>query len=264
MKLAELQAQFQRDILEGSDGVLARIPDSPRESKETLFGVYRNAYVIRLADFLKNDFERLHTYAGDELFERLANEYIAGHPSHDPNARWYGRDFPEFLRAHLKAAKHAPVADIAKLEGALNDAFDVEDAPVLTLAALAAVPPEDWEHLTFKPHPSAHILTTETNLLDIWTALAEEAAPPRPRRLTEPLHILVWRQDLTSMYRALGAEEAMMWREAAQGVTFGVLCELAATYDAPDEAAIRAAQYLQTWISSGALSSAELAPARNT
>lgn len=64
------------------------------------------------------------------------------------------------------------------------------------------------------------------------------------------------------MLRPLGAEEAMMWTEAAKGVRFGVLCEMLATFDDPDHAALRAAQYLQGWLLSGALAGAAISARR--
>ena len=36
-------------------------------------------------------------------------------------------------------------------------------------------------------------------------------------------------------FRPLSAEEAMMWDEAANGVRFGVLCEMVATFAGEDE-----------------------------
>ena len=45
----------------------------------------------------------------------------------------------------------------------------------------------------------------------------------------------------------------MMWDEAANGIPFGVLCEMLATYDDPDGAAARGAGYLHGWITSGIL-----------
>ena len=57
------------------------------------------------------------------------------------------------------------------------------------------------------------------------------------------------------MFRELSVEEAMMWDEAANGVPFGVLCEMLATYDDPDDAAARGAGYLHGWITSGILTS---------
>ena len=37
-------------------------------------------------------------------------------------------------------------------------------------------------------------------------------------------------------FRSLSTEEAMMWNEAANGVRFGVLCEMVATFAGEDEA----------------------------
>jgi hypothetical protein len=48
-------------------------------------------------------------------------------------------------------------------------------------------------------------------------------------------------------------EEAMMWDEAGNGIPFGVLCEMLATYDEPDGAAGRGASYLHGWITAGLL-----------
>jgi hypothetical protein len=55
------------------------------------------------------------------------------------------------------------------------------------------------------------------------------------------------------MFRELTVEEAMMWDEAGNGIPFGVLCEMLATYADPDGAAGRGASYLHGWITAGLL-----------
>ena len=70
---ARQQAEFQRGILDGDETVLAEILDSPREKRETLFGVYRYAYGSRLVDAMRNDHERLHLYLGDETFDEMGH-----------------------------------------------------------------------------------------------------------------------------------------------------------------------------------------------
>ena len=97
MRLAQLQSAFQAALLDGSSGVLEHLGTNAREPKDVMFGVYRNAYVFRLADILADDFERLHTYIGDEAFFSLARAYIAAHPSQSANARDFGRGFPKFV-----------------------------------------------------------------------------------------------------------------------------------------------------------------------
>jgi len=93
--LKELQDRFQRALLEGDDGILALIPNSPKETRENLLDVYRNAYVLRLIEFVEHDHECLHAYLGDEGFDTMARAYIEAHPSDQPNARWFARHLPE-------------------------------------------------------------------------------------------------------------------------------------------------------------------------
>ncbi len=124
---------------------------------------------------------------------------------------------------------------------------------MLALADMAGFAPEVWNDLTFAPHPSACRLDLTTNASAIWLALKHDEPPPDAELLEEPARLLIWRQDTTPMFRELPAEEAMMWDEAANGIPFGVLCEMLATYHDPDGAAARGAGYLHGWITSGSL-----------
>ncbi|MGO9543285.1 MAG: hypothetical protein ACLPPF_00605 [Rhodomicrobium sp.] len=110
--------------------------------------------------------------------------------------------------------------------------------------------------MRFLPHTSAIWLDFVTNAADIWSALKREAEPPAVEKSGQH-RILIWRQDVPK-FRVLQEEEAMLWNEAARGVRFGVLCEMAAAHDDPDQAAARAAGYLQGWIASGLLAGASL------
>ena len=92
----------------------------------------------------------------------------------------------------------------------------------------------------------------------IWLALKNDEAPPEATALGQPAHLLIWRQDVTPMFRELPSEEAMMWDEATRGIPFGVLCEMLATYDDPDGAAGRGAGYLHGWITAGLLTEASV------
>jgi len=257
-ELARQQSEFQRGILAGDDTVLAEILDSPREKRETLFGVYRYAYVARLVDALRDDHKLLHLYVGDEMFDAIGAAYVAANPSRHPNLRWFAQGLPDFLRSAPPYRDHPVLADLAALEKALNDAFDAEDGPVLGLAEMAGFAPELWNDLKFVPHPGTSRLDLSTNASSIWLALKNDETPPDAVAFEEACRLLIWRQDVTPMFRELGREEAMMWDEAASGVAFGVLCQMLATYDDPDGAAARGAGYLHGWITSGMLGSVSL------
>ena len=250
---ARQQAAFQRGILSGDDTVLAEILDSPREKREALFGVYRHAYGSRLVEAMRNDHELLHLYLGDEMFDEMAHSYVKARPSEHPNLRWFSQGLPDFLKSAAPYSDHPVLSDLAALEKALNDAFDAAEGAVVELTEMAGFAPEVWSGLTFRPHPSASRLDLATNASAIWLALKNDETPPDAELLDEPARLLIWRQDTTPMFRELPTEEAMMWDEAANGIPFGVLCEMLATFDDPDGAAARGAGYLHGWISSGSL-----------
>ena len=253
-EFARQQNDFQRGILSGDDSILAEILDSPKEKREVLYGVYRHAYGSRLVEALRNDHGLLHSYLGDEMFDEMGHAYVAARPSHHPNLRWFSQGLPDFLKSTAPYSDHPILADLAALEKALNDAFDAADAPVLGLTDMAGFAPELWNMLIFQPHPGSRRLDASTNAAAVWLALKNDEMPPDAIALDEPARLLIWRQDVTPMFRELTAEEAMMWDEAANGIAFGVLCSMLATYDDPDGAAARGAGYLHGWVTSGLLS----------
>jgi hypothetical protein len=251
--LARQQDDFQRGILEADDTVLTEILDSPKQERGVLFDVYRHAYGSRLAEAMENDHDLLHSYLGDEMFDAMARAYVAAHPSQHPNLRWFARALPQFLKSTEPYRGYPVLSELCALEKALNDAFDAEDAPVLALADMAGFAPEQWGGLKFEPHPSARRLDVTTNASPIWLALESDEAPPDPVIFEEPCRLLIWRQDVTPMFRELTPEEAMMWDEAVNGTAFGGLCSMLAASDDPDGAAARGAGYLRGWIVEGLL-----------
>jgi hypothetical protein len=251
--LARQQSEFQRGILAGEDTVLAEILDSPQEQRETLFGVYRHAYGARLVEAMRSEHQLLHAYLGDAAFDEIARAYIASHPSQHANLRWFSTALPDFLRSTEPYSDYPAIGELAALEKALNDAFDAQDCELLGLAGMAGFAPERWNDLRFRPHPSAVRLDLSTNASAIWLALKSGETPPEAGALGEPCRLLIWRQDVTPMFRELTCQEAMMWDEAAGGMPFGVLCSMLATYDDPDGAATRGAGYLHGWITAGLL-----------
>jgi len=246
--LKELQESFQRAVLTGDSKILNEISPSDREKREVLLGVYQNAYRLNLIEFLDNEYQKLGTLLGDDGYAEMVGAYIANTLPDTPNARDYGRKLPEFLREHTPFAENPILGDMAEFERALNHAFDAANDTPLTLADLASVPPEDWPDKTFAPHASVTRLDLKTNAQAIWQAFENEIAPPAINEGDEPDRVIVYRQDLRSMFRSMSYEEAMLWDELTRGANFAGLNELSATYGGEEEAAMRVAGYLKGWI----------------
>ena len=78
LNLRDTQALFQDAILNGNAGILDMLCDNSKTTRDTLFGVYQNAYVGRLVEILANDYEDLAVYMGDDAFERAGPRICCG------------------------------------------------------------------------------------------------------------------------------------------------------------------------------------------
>ncbi len=247
-KLANLQSTIQQAILGDKPDAVKLVRKPVKGTPEARLDVYRDAYGLRLTEFIANDYPKLKCYMGEAKFTALAHAYISRHRSNDPNARWYSRHLAEFLRASPAYVRKPELAELADLERCLSEAFDAVDAPVTTMGELAALEPEQFGTVAFDISPSVRRFKVRTNVTSLWSSLRCDEHPPHPIMLDADQELLVWRQGTASRFRMLGNEEAMALDAAREGVSFGVICEMIATMDDPDTAAVRAATYLRGWI----------------
>ena len=269
MKLAELQSLFQAAVLTGDaeDGALLDVIAPPREAdRPTMMGVYVNAYRLRLAEFLDEDFPALRVLLGDDEFEALVEAYIDENPSRLRNARWYTTRLPEFMRESENWSANALAIGLALFERALTDAYDAADAPAQSIETLAEFSPQDWPRLGFTFHPSLRLIEVAAGVLDAYAAATadeqdEEAAradeedegalEDRPSDASESETIAIWRADLDPAYRQLDPDEHLALFEAMAGQSFGDICQLVAFQNEGQSATERLAQFLVTWFSEG-------------
>lgn len=249
MKLAELQAKFQAAIIEGDQTILASIADLPRADRATLFAVYYDAYRLRLAEFLSNDFPILRSYLGDEAFGSLVEDYVETAPSRQPNARWYGARLPDFMREMISWRTNRSAIDLARFERALSDAFDAADAPVSSIDALSNICAEDWSNIAFEFHPSLALLDLARGTAQIYSALAAEEKPPAIQHGEEAF--LFWRNEGQSFYRAVPKDERLALREAEQGRKFSDICALLAHQAGGADVTRQVAGFLSQWFTDG-------------
>lgn len=251
MRLAELQRQFQEHVLCGDQAIIDAIETSTNATAATRLGIYSNAYRVRLIDALAASFPRLRELMGAESFSDAALDYIAAHPSNFRSIRWYGAMFAAALE--LTHRKHPWLADLAQWEWSLACAFDAPDAAPLQESDLAAIAPERWPALAFSFHPSLQRFTCTTNAPALFKALSEERPAPPPQQLSFEQHWLIWRQNLTTRYRSLDAVEARALDAALRGATFAAVCDEVCERCGPEEAALRSASLLRTWVAEGLL-----------
>ncbi|HMK90435.1 MAG TPA: DNA-binding domain-containing protein [Methylocystis sp.] len=267
MKLGELQSAFQAAIIAGDETeaqVVNQIVPKEDESRETLFGVYVHAYLLRHGDYLEEDYPALRGYLGDRSFRSLIKAYVAAHPSRNRSARWFTTRLPDFLRESARWRANARAIGLAELERALTDAFDAADAPAEDIGALARRAPEEWPRLCFSFSPSLHVLQVAAGTLDAYAVATDETIDAKKKAIKPPADdrleaVAVWRSNLELAYRGLEDDEHLALQEARAGKSFGDICQLVAFQKAEQPAEERLAQFLVNWFSEGMVSAVTVA-----
>jgi hypothetical protein len=252
--LKDIQTKFQAAVMaggqpEGAD-ILVSIKDSARTNRATLFGVYVNAYRLRLFEFMTIDYPALRELLGEEAFDALIEAYVVAEPSRFRNARWFSTRLPDFMEASADWRTNARALSLARLERALTDAFDAPDAEPLALESLGGVAPERWPRLAFIFHPSLILLDLAAGVVEALDAVNEEEPIP-PVQNEEANAVAVWRADNDSVYRQLEPDEFLALNEARAGHRFGDICQLVAFQDESQSATERLAQFLTSWFADG-------------
>jgi len=211
--------------------------------------IYANMYFFRILDVLKEDYPATRALLGDVAFHNLITDYLVRHPPAHFSIREAGRQLPELLAGHPAQTHHPCVADLARYERDLHDAFDAPDAAALRAAALAAIPQQDWPQLRFALHPSVRLLASQWPVHDLRAAVdrGETAADPDP----EATWLCVWRDELVVYHRPIAEDELARLAAITRGATFGEVCALA-DESAPDgDAAQEIAAALARWLANG-------------
>lgn len=252
--LERLQADFLAYI-RGDDRAMAGKTRATRKADaETLLGVYRNAYPLRLLEALGTNFPRLKIVLGDADFDRMGRGYIAAHPPRHFSIRWYGDGLARHLGETEPWSAAPALSELAQFEWALASCFDAADAAPLGVPVIASIPPGDWPAMTLGFHPSLQVFVSRWTVPELWNALetaTDDAPAPKPTERHKPAPFALWRQEGQTLFRSLPGDEAAVLAAAREGQAFASLCELLAAYVPEAEAGNRAAHLLRGWVEQG-------------
>ena len=246
-KLHEMQNEFLSYLLDNSsNSIVKSVESTPQHSAEQRMMFYGNAYILRLKEALMTDYERLHSYLGDDLFETLMNNYIEKYPSHHPSLRYFGQHMHDLVATTEPYNQFEEITEITRIEQAFANSFDAENCECVTINQLAELEPEAWTTLRLAFHNAVQILPQKNNSFQIWRALSDEETPPE--KTEDDTSWLIWRHDLISRYRALDEAELAAIKIAMSNGNFSDLCEVLLNHFSEEETPQRAVGYLQQWI----------------
>lgn len=243
--LADLQADFQRFLLEGHEGDFAQRLATPEGGDgRRRMGVYLFAYHARLGGVLADVFAKTRAWLGDARFDVARVRYIQMHRSRSPSLDDYGAGFPTLLGDLWP--DEPDLAELAWLDLAMRRVFDGPDAAPLDPAVLVELDEAAWERVRFALCPTLMLGVVTTNVGALWASF-DVGAPVLPPPLERPMEVRVWRKGLQPHFRLIDSAEADALRAMQAGATFAQICEgLARAVDGhPVE---RAGQLLSAWL----------------
>lgn len=242
MSLLELQRGFRGCLLEPSRDAVGIMAGNVAPG----LAVYQNAYRAQLVSALKDSYERLWAWLGDDAFEAAARDHIDAHPPSSWTLGDYGADLADTVAALYP--DDPEVAEIAALDWALRRAFDGPDAPPYDLARVADV---DWEQARIHFVPTLRLIPVTTNCGLIWNAIAAGDDVPPATMLPEPAWIRVWRVELQPHFATIEADERQAIDGALSGQSFARLCDGLAGQHGVEHAVDRAGALLSAWLGDG-------------
>jgi|SRR5271166_320836 len=253
--LHEVQRGFWRSIAarpgcsrsDFDPGLIAGVkPDASLDSTGRI-QVYADAYFLRLRDVLIEDFPAVAKILGAEKFERLAQDYLRAFPSEHPSVRHLGRAMAEYIGNRSDLPSY--LADLARLEWAMIDAFDAPNCSPLTAESLREIEAERWPNLKFTPISGLLVIRSGWPIHELWSDEEPGAIS------TAPTVLRVWRGwDYQVRHATMEPREAEALNRLISGGPFATICD--AYGDLPEDAAARESiATFARWLDDGLIAS---------
>lgn len=186
----------------------------PRMASTDQLQVYNGGYLARLVEVLQSDFGAVQHVLGEHPFRGLVARYLQRHPSRHPNLNQLGKHFPAFVQRQRTLPHRAFLADLARLEEALCQAFDAPEFTPVSLAELQQVAPVAWPKTRLQLNPSVRLIATRHPVGVWYQAWKDGKTTVVPK--AETAWTLVFRRD------------DKVWRQRLQRPAFAVLEAFAA------------------------------------
>jgi putative DNA-binding protein len=232
LALRDLQAAFAAHIV-GDDrpDLIASVAGDSIPAAGRL-RVYRHHVFHSLATALTATFPTVQALVGEEFFCGLARAFVAGALPRQPVLAEYGEGFAGFVAGYAPAGGLPYLADIARLDWALNAAFHGPAEPRLGVGDLAAIPVELLPARSILLAPGAAVVRSAYPIDRIWAAAQPGASNDTVDLASGGARLLVLRRPDDAGFVALGEGEAVFLEALQVGRTLEDAASIALSAEA--------------------------------
>jgi hypothetical protein len=192
-----------------SEAHRALLPSKTMKPLERL-AVYQGMYPLRMHDALAADYPGLAVFLGHAHFLDFVLAYVRVFPSRSYTFARLGDHVPEFLRKTRRFSPAPFLRDLARLERAINEVFEIDEDGAENSPSPPRHVAADWASRLFAVTPTLRLLAFRHAAGSALDALKAGKRPKtRPRATWAALHrrrYAVYRLDLTrEEFHLLGA-----------------------------------------------------------
>ena len=223
--LRELQRGFSAAMLFGDGAAIAGLRIvAGKLDPQTRIAIYRDNILGNYRRVLAATYPVVRRLVGESFFDAATDQFVRGYPSRHGDVNRYGGDYALFLASYPPARELNYLADVARLEWAIDQANIAADAPPLDVTALAAIAPDLLGELRFDLHPAARLVASPFPILHIWQV-------NQPRRMKATIASILAKAPIAcsscavamaSPWSRLGKGEHTLLNALAANATLGV------------------------------------------
>jgi hypothetical protein len=232
--LADLQRQMMATIRQPGR-------DSPRDvfrpdhlPEGEPLSVYAHHHQISLCAALAKTFSTVVLLIGEEAFRMLATRFVQSQPPDRPCLAEYGAAFGIYLDRETLVKSLPYLADMARLDWAINRATTAPDVAPLDTDMLGALTADQLAGLSLKAHPSLTLLRSTFPLLHIHRfAHGAENAETITLDVVDT-RLVVWRQNGITKTTTVSPDAFEALDALVRGETLASACECLPPSELPD------------------------------
>lgn len=172
--LLDTQRAFAAALRAEGGGAAADLIAPGRSGAGEAIAIYRNTFISGAVKALRLSHPAVERLTGAEFFDSTARDFVAASPPSAGCLDDYGAGFAGFLKAYAPLRDLPYVADVARLDWAVNLALHADDAEALEAGDFAAAAGIAPARLVLVPHPSLSMLRLDYPADAIWRAVLAE------------------------------------------------------------------------------------------
>lgn len=171
LHLATIESAFDA-LMQGDTSLLeTHIKDAPIGIVQGA-NVYLQTSLSALVNALSETFSTCRHILGDDYFTQCATSYCQLYPMVHHDLNLYGADFPAYMtrltETRPELADLIFLADLSRLEWALNEAFFAKKRAFFDLERFASFDDEERETLILRLSSCVRLLQSKSNVKDIY------------------------------------------------------------------------------------------------